>query len=152
MVLRGLRTLRAVPDPVGVLRARQGIEIEHGLPAWMDSQVVRLAGAAPDAAYMLGIAPEIRDPAGQLGGHWDPVLRLVDGECLGLKARKTRITREGRQRALVFRVNPLEHARAAGLFEPLIGIRARVGCLRRARQSNDEEAYGDLQLHRGGPW
>ena len=55
----GRSSLRAVPDPALALGRAQGVEVEHHLPLRVVGAVLLERGAPPQAALVLGVAPEV---------------------------------------------------------------------------------------------
>src|SRR5262249_40876189 len=52
-------TVRAAPDPVRLLGARERIDVEHRRPLWLGRAIARERRAAPDAPHMRAVLPEV---------------------------------------------------------------------------------------------
>ncbi|MNS39454.1 hypothetical protein D3C72_717360 [compost metagenome] len=131
----GRQAGRALVDPVLALGRRQGVDVEDGLPGRGVGAIGVQRRAAPDAAHVLGVLPEVVDVAvvGE-ARRGDAVARLDQVQGLLMQGFITRIALQRAQRGRVVGLDPVHGALALDLFQPDIGVgrlagrKARRGC------------------------
>ena len=121
IALLGLKRAAALPDPILTLGLSQRIDIEHRFPGRLRLAVLVHRGAAPQAAHMGGILPEIvelaappRDEGNVVGPGRDFVQRLLVGLEGGIA--------QGGPGQLVMGSHPAERLLLLDILEPEIGI------------------------------
>ena len=118
----GARPCRgAAPDPVFALRRGKRIDVEKDFPGGLLEPETLGRGAAPQAARMLGIRPEIveiRPAPPDVGNLVGPIENRREDIPIGGKL----IRAEGRKRPLVLCLDPGERPRSLYVFEPEVRI------------------------------
>jgi hypothetical protein len=118
----GRQALCPFPDPVLGFCLGQRIEVDHRLPGRLVLDELIQRGAAPDAANVLGIAPEVVDLLAADGGRRDTVARVVDLEHLlvDLLVLRNRLEHRGVGGAAL--AGPLESLGVLDLLQPEMWI------------------------------
>jgi hypothetical protein len=112
----------AGPDPVFVFLARQCIQVEHGFPGGFRLAVLVQRGAAPDAALMAGVAPEVVVEVAVAADPGNPFLRIEDGLQARTQRRVIGARRQFGFAVVIAFANPAERAFGGDLFQPAVAI------------------------------
>src|SRR5690606_4425613 len=75
----------AVPDPVLALGGIERVQIEQQFPLGVVLAVFLERGAAPDAALVVFVAPEVVVVVAHLADGGDALVGVIDGEQLGFE-------------------------------------------------------------------
>ncbi|EEF24457.1 conserved hypothetical protein [Ricinus communis] len=112
----------AGPHPVLVFNAGEGVQVQHRFPGGFRLAVFVQRGAAPDAPFVIGVAPEVVEPAGVMADVGDAVARVEDR----LQPRaQGRVARQGGEFAFRFRIavgHPAERTVGIDVFQPQPGV------------------------------
>ena len=116
----------AAPDPVLALGLRERIEVEHGLPGRRGLAVFGQRGAAPQAALVGLVLPEVVEVVAATRDLRDALLRVHHLEQTGADRLVLGPRLQDRLRMRVALANPGEGALAEHVFEPEVCV---VGCV-----------------------
>ena len=112
----------AAPDPVFVLAGGQLVEVDHGFPGRFRQPVLRQGGAAPDAAHVLGVAPEIVVVLAFLADVGNAFLRVEDGFQARLQGREAGPGFQLFGGDGIVLLDPGQRLVAEDFFQPQVGI------------------------------
>ena len=99
--------IRSLPNPVGFLGLGQGVEIKHRGPLRRIAFVTLQGGAAPEAAHVVCVLPEIRDLTADKFRRRDAIFRLGDRQGFLEKLFVARVRRQDRKGFLIFGTDPI---------------------------------------------
>ena len=137
----GVQRVGAAPDPVFLLRRAQRIEVDHRLPLRLGLAVLGQRGAAPQAARVGGVLPQVvQKPAAARDG-WDAVTRIKDLADAVARGTEGRPGFEALARRGVSFAHPRQCAFTLHLFEPEVGVFGRRLLLCKGRDGG----HGDEQ-------
>ena len=146
-------TICAVPHPVGLLRLREGVEVEHGGPHGRLRAVTLEGCLAPDAANVRRILPEVEQRAGHELDVRYAVACLCHGERGLVELAETRILLEHFRGLVVLGFDPRHRAIAGEIFQPAeviggvwatcLSLAGASGC-REQDESEEESAHGSV--------
>src|SRR5690606_9698169 len=95
-VVVGAQAVGTVPDPVLALGGVERVQVQQQFPLGVVLAVFLERGAAPDAALVVPVAPEVVVVVAHLADGGDPLVGVVDGEQFGFEfAESVRIGQFG---------------------------------------------------------
>src|SRR5690606_7705733 len=112
----------AMPDPVLALGLVERVEVEHGLPLRLRLAVFLERGAAPEAALVLAVLPEVVIPVALLVDARDLVVGVVDGQQIGFQRLEAGGVGQLGLGLRVLPADPGELLFAFDVLEPLVRI------------------------------
>src|SRR5690606_21063323 len=140
----------AVPDPVLALGAVERVQVEHGLPRRLRLAVLLERGAAPDAALVVLVAPEVVVPLALLVDARDLLVGVVDRQQLGLERLEGGVRGQLGLGAGVLLADPGQRALALHVLEPLVRI-GRFGSLLCGRaETREGKRHGQAGVGQSG--
>ncbi len=129
----------AGPDPVLVLLLRQRVEVDHDVPRGLRLAVLVQRGAAPQAARVLVVAPEVPEPLAAAHDARDLLLGVEDGAQLGSGLVELRPCFDDLARLRVALAHPREGLVAEHVLQPQVGV---VGGRRRRGSRRSGSGWG----------
>ena len=126
----GRERVAAVPDPVLAFDRAQRVEVEHGVPLGFGLPVALQRGAAPQAAHVLGVLPEVVEVRADAADVGNALAAVQQRQQPGLEVGVFGAGAEFGLRAGVVGTHPVERSLALHVFEPEVRVqRFRHGVL-----------------------
>jgi hypothetical protein len=129
LVLRR-QAVGAVPDPVLVLVSRELVEVDHDVPGRLRLAVFRQRGAAPQAARVPVVTPEVPEPVAAAHDAGDLFLGVEDRAQLVARLAEPRPGLDDFARLRVALAHPGEGVVAEDVLQPQVRIVGSGGILR----------------------
>jgi hypothetical protein len=146
-VVVGVAAAGAGPDPVLVLLGGQRVDVEEDVPVRLVAAVLVQRGLAPDAAHVLGVAPEVVDLAAAQRRVGDAIVGGQDLQRAFVDRLEHRLRLQLGQRDLVLAARPGQRVRAFDFLQPAVGI--AVVCHGHSRSGQRRRhQYGCKSVHR----
>ena len=140
------QAVRAVPDPVLVLFGVERVQVQQQLPLRSVLAVLLQRGAAPDAALVVLVAPEVVVVVAHLADAGDALVGVVDVQQLGLeRAEFIGVGQLGLGDGVLL-AHPGQRLVAGHFLQPLVWI----GCHRGTSVLGLGRAAGQADGDRGG--
>ena len=146
-IVVGVQSAGALPDPVLILGRGQGVHVDHRFPDRSLAQVLLERGAAPDAAHVVGILPEIVVPVAVHSGVGDAVAGIVNLQQLFVDGRELGHRFELGCVLAAALGDPLEGLLAVDFFQPEIGVGFFGNTGSRGQQQQNQQ-QGICEAHR----
>ena len=111
-----------MPDPALPFRGVERIQVDEDLPGRLAFAVLGRRRAAPDAARVLAVAPEVVVMAAELFDVRDALVGIEDRKQIVAQRREARVGLERLLRARVLLPRPVEGRVTGDVLEPQVGI------------------------------
>ena len=140
----------AAPDPVFMLAGGQLVEVDHGFPGGFRQLVLRQGGAAPDAAHVLRVAPEIVVILAFLADVGNAFLRVEDGFQARLQGGEAGPGFQFFGGDGIVLLDPGQRLVAEDVFQPQVGIGRSSGSGGRGCLCMGDARCGQAEQHAAG--
>ena len=130
----GAQARRALPHPLRAFGLVDRVEVEHHVPRRVRLAVLVGRGAAPDAALVVAVLPEVVEVRADLHNRRDARVGVEDRSDRLLEGLEAVVGGERLGRAHVLLAHPRERAVALHVFKPEIGVVGNLVHRRDARR------------------